>query len=123
VGSGAILVTVANVNMPAPLAFAGGSLCLLAGYLIGVVAGPQTADQTVATVASYSEDDRELCLRGETVGSQEGAVNGVLCGEWRRSAGATRPDRGDQFRFVTIERREGDDSTIYIYGDVVEPAR
>lgn len=110
----------ANVNLPAPLAFAGGALCLLAGYLIGVVAGPQTADQTIAVVESYSPDDRELCLRG--VGEVEGAADGVLCGEWRRSLGATTPDQGDQFRFVAIERREGDDATIYIHGDVVEPA-
>lgn len=112
----------ANVNLPAPLALAGGALCLLAGYLIGVVAGPQTADQTVATVQSYSEDGRELCLSGGTVSEEDGAVDGVLCGEWRRSTGATQPGEGDQFRFVAIERREGDDATIYIYGDVVEPA-
>lgn len=111
----------ANVNLPAPLAFAGGALCLLAGYLIGVVAGPQTADQTIATVESYSPDDRELCLRGAGLGEDEGSVDGVLCGEWRRSVGATKPDEGDRFRFVAIERREGDDATIYIHGDVVEP--
>jgi hypothetical protein len=114
---------VANVNMPAPLALAGGSLCLLAGYLIGVVAGPQTADQTYATVDSYSEDDRELCLRGEAVADDEGAVDGALCGEWRRATGAREPREGDRFRFVAIQRREGDDSTIYIYGDVAEPTR
>lgn len=115
-------MTVANVNLPAPLAFAGGALCLLAGYLIGVVAGPQTADQTVATVTSYSQDAREVCLAGETLSEEDGAVDGVLCGEWRRSLGATQPREGDLFRFVTIERREGDDATIYIYGDVVEPS-
>jgi hypothetical protein len=114
---------VANVNMPVPLALAGGSLCLLAGYVIGVVAGPQTADQTVARVASYSADERKLCLTGETVADDEAAVDGLLCGEWRRAVGATSPKEGDQFRFVAIQRSEGEDSTVYIYGDVLEPSR
>lgn len=106
--------------MPAPLALAGAALSLLAGYVIGAVAGPEAADQTTAAVDSYSPDDRELCLRGETVADEDGADDRVLCGEWRRSAGATRPQEGDAFRFVAIERSDGEESTVYIYGDVVE---
>lgn len=110
----------ANVNIPVPLALAGGCLCLLGGYVIGAVAGPQAADQTVATVQSYGQDERRLCLAGETVGDEPGAVDGVLCGEWRRTVGATKPSEGDSFRFVAIERSDGDESTVYIYGDVVD---
>ena len=110
----------ANVNLPAPLLLAGGALCLLGGYMIGVVAGPQTADQTVAVVESYDEDSRELCLTGDSLDEEDGAVDGVLCGEWRRSPGASRPQEGDEFRFVAIERSEGGDSAIYIHGAVME---
>jgi hypothetical protein len=88
-----------------------------------VVAGPQTADQTVARVASYSADERKLCLTGETVADDEAAVDGLLCGEWRRAVGATEPRAGDSFKFVAIERSDGDQSTVYIYGDVAETAR
>ena len=41
----------ANINLPVPVAVAGGCLCLLGGYLIGAVAGPQASDPTVATVS------------------------------------------------------------------------
>ncbi len=69
---------------------------------------------------SYGQDDRRLCLTGETVSDEPGAVDGVLCGEWRRTVGATKPTEGDSFRFVAIERSDGDESTVYIYGDVVD---
>jgi hypothetical protein len=114
---------VANVNLPAPLVYAGAALCLLGGYVIGVVAGPQTADQTVATVESYSSEDRELCLTGEALTDDEAAVDGVLCGEWRRAPGAKQPREGDLFRFVAVQRSEGEVSTVYLYGDVVGPRR
>lgn len=110
----------ATVNLPVPVAFAGAALCLLGGYVIGVVAGSQTADQSVASVQSYSQDDRRLCLTGETMEDEDAAVDGVLCGEWRRPTGVTKPDEGDLFRYVAIERSDGEDSTVYIYGDVVE---
>lgn len=110
----------ANVNLPAPLLLAGGALCLLGGYMVGVVAGPQTADQTVAVVESYDEGSRELCLTGDGLGDEEGAVDGVLCGEWRRTPGATRPGEGDEFRFVAIKRADADESTVYIHGAVIE---
>ena len=57
----------ANINLPVPVAVAGGCLCLLGGYLIGAVAGPQASDPTVATVESYDSGTRELCLSGDSV--------------------------------------------------------
>ncbi len=110
----------ANVNLPTPLLLAGGAMCLLAGYVVGVVAGPQTADQTVAVVDSYDQDTRELCLSGDSLSADDGAVDGVLCGEWRRSPGATKPQEGDEFRFVAIQRAEDGDSAVYIHGAVME---
>ena len=110
----------ANINLPVPVAVAGGCLCLLGGYLIGAVAGPQASDPTVATVESYDAGTRELCLSGESVADDPAAEDGVLCGEWRRGAGSTRPVKGDRFRYVSLDRTEdGDgDTTIYLYGDV-----
>ena len=113
----------ANVNLPAPLLLAGGALCLLGGYMIGVVAGPQTTDQTVAVVESYDPDTRELCLTGDSLDDDDRATDGVLCGEWRRTPGATRPVEGDDFRFVAIERADdadGGDTAVYIHGAVME---
>ena len=57
----------ANVTMPTPVALAGGALCLLGGYLVGVVAGPDTEDTDTATVVSYDADSDRLCLTGEAV--------------------------------------------------------
>ena len=109
----------ANINLPVPVAVAGGCLCLLGGYLIGAVAGPQASDPTVATVESYDAGTRELCLSGESVADDPAAEDGVLCGEWRRGAGSTRPVKGDTFRYVSLDRStDGEDTTIYFYGDV-----
>jgi hypothetical protein len=110
---------VANINLPAHVAVAGGCLCLLGGYLIGAVAGPEPSDPTVATVESYEPDTRELCLSGEGVADEPAAEDGILCGEWRRGPGSTRPAKGDTFRFVSLDRsNDGEDTTIYLYGDV-----
>ena len=84
-----------------------------------MVAGPQTEDRSVAVVQSYDADTRELCLSGESVEGQDAAVEGVLCGEWRRTPGAARPEEGDEFRFVTIQRAEGEESAVYIHGAVL----
>ena len=46
--------------VPTPVALAGGALCLLGGYLVGVVAGPDTEDTDTATVVSYDEDSDRL---------------------------------------------------------------
>lgn len=115
-----------NVNLPTPVAVAGGALCLLGGYLLGVVVGTDTTNRTTATVSSYDEASSRLCLAGEGVEDQEGVVeDGVLCGTWRRTQGTrTVPREGDQFRFVSVSpgadrRPEGQPPTTVIYGDVV----
>ena len=54
-----------NVNLPTPVALAGGALCALGGYLLGVVAGPDTAERTTAVVESFDEASNELCLSGD----------------------------------------------------------
>ena len=109
-----------NVNMPTPVAVAGGALCLLGGYLVGAVAGPDTKSRTTAQVESYDAESQELCLRGDGVVDQQGVDNGVLCGLWRRPTGDAVPSEGDEFRFVSLTTSRGDDSVTYIYGSVVE---
>jgi hypothetical protein len=117
-----------NVNLPTPVALAGGALCVLGGYLLGVVVGPDTVSRTTAVVESYDPDSNELCLRGDGIEGQEGVVEeGVLCGTWRRTSGASAdPEQGDSFRFVSLSVAPPDDSapegqrrTTVIYGDVV----
>jgi hypothetical protein len=119
---------VANVNLPTPVVIAGGALCLLGGYLVGVVAGPDTPDRTTGVVDSYDSSTQELCLSGDAVSEQE-AVNddGLLCGAWQRSPGSATPHVGDKFRFVTKRIADdpsdpdGDDvAEVLIYGDVVD---
>jgi len=115
-----------NLTLPTPVALAGGAICVLGGYLIGAIAGPDTASRTTATVASYDASTGRLCLSGGGIDGQEGAVeDGRLCGTWRRSAAARTPRAGDQFRFVSLTTGtaagSGADqrSTTVIYGDVV----
>jgi len=108
-----------NVNMPTPVAVAGGALCLLAGYLVGSVAGPDTNTRTTAQVDSYDARSNQLCLSGDGVADQPGVDNGVLCGLWRRPTGDATPHEGDDFRFVALNTSKGDDSVTYIYGSVV----
>lgn len=114
----------ANVNLPAPILVAGGALCLLGGYLIGVVAGPDTPDLTTGVVTSWEASKGRLCLSGDNVADQDGAdEDGTLCGRWQRTAGAKTPREGDNFRFVSVERpgkSEDDPAQVVIYGDVVD---
>lgn len=118
----------ANTNFPTPVVIAGGALCVLAGYLIGVVAGPDTPDRTTGTVESFTRSSNVLCLIGDTVSEQVGAdESGRLCGVWRRSASTPTPRVGDSFRFVSIRTSEApegqasdSDTAILIYGDVVD---
>lgn len=117
-----------NVNLPTPVAVAGGAICLLGGYLVGVLAGPDTPSRTTAVVDSYDQGGSRLCLRGSSVVDQEGATqDGRLCGTWRRSVGEqTLPRRGDSFRFVSVVvgpqptgTKDDQSSSTLIYGDVV----
>lgn len=117
-----------NVNLPTPVALAGGAFCVLGGYLLGVVAGPDTATRTTAEVASYDPGTRRLCLEGDGIDGQEGAVvDGKLCGTWRRTASdQVAPQPGDLFRFVSLTVRdseqttpEGQQPTTVIYGSLV----
>jgi len=109
-----------NVNLPTPVAVAGGALCLLAGYLVGAIAGPDTASRTTAEVKSYDSGSGELCLTGDAISDQPGADDGELCGVWRRTSGDRVPRDGDAFRFVSVVSSSGDNSATYIYGSVVE---
>jgi hypothetical protein len=116
-----------NVNLPTPVALAGGAICVLGGYLLGVVAGPDTATRTTAVVASYDPSTSRLCLEGEGIKGQEGTVvDGRLCGTWRRTQGdQSTPREGDEFRFVSLSvgdeagGPEGQQPTTVIYGDLV----
>lgn len=111
-----------NVTLPTPVFVAGGALCLLGGYLIGAVAGPDTPDRTTATVSSYDPADRQLCLTGGGVKDQSGVdSDGRLCGTWQRNSGRDIPVKGDRFRFVSVVQKASGDSTssTAIYGDVV----
>lgn len=117
-----------NVSLPTPVALAGGAICVLGGYLLGVVAGPDTVTQTTAVVDSYDPGTSRLCLRGDGIDEQDGeVVDGVLCGTWRRTQGShATPEEGDEFRFVSVStggadsgRPEGERIPTVIYGDVV----
>lgn len=113
-----------NVTLPTPVFLAGGAFCLLAGYLVGTVAGPDAPSSTTATVFSYERSTSKLCLEGESVEDEDGVdEDGVLCGTWDHSSGAIRPKKGDTFRFVTrdtsgVKGSEPRDE-IVIYGTVL----
>lgn len=116
-----------NVNLPTPVALAGGAICVLGGYLLGMVAGPDSASRTTAVVSSYEPSSSRLCLEGDGITGQEGAVvDGRLCGTWRRTQGdESTPREGDAFRFVSLSvgddagAPEGQGPTTVIYGDLV----
>jgi hypothetical protein len=110
----------ANVNLPAPVAIAGAVLCVLGGYLVGVVAGPDTTSRTTAEVVSYDPVGHELCLTGEAVADLPQTDDGELCGTWRSSQRNPRPRQGDEFRFVVMTREGEGSVSTFIYGDVVD---
>ncbi|WP_148574966.1 hypothetical protein [Nocardioides caldifontis] len=107
-----------NVTLPTPLAVAGGALCLLAGYVVGVALGDGATDRSTAEVDSYDVSDNELCLTGEAVEQMEEAEDGMLCGEWRRGTASSVPRPGDAFTFVTITNERDGEQAVFIYGDV-----
>ena len=110
-----------NVNMPTPVALAAGGLCLLGGYLVGVVAGPDTTARTTAEVRSYDRGTETLCLTGEAVADLPEAEDGELCGSWRHNQGAPVPRQGDSCRFVVMTSQDAGsgETVVFIYGDVV----
>jgi hypothetical protein len=113
-----------NVNLPTPVALAAGALCLLGGYLLGWVSGPDAPARATGTVQSYDAGSGRLCLTGEGVEEQEGAEDGRLCGTWRRGQDSRTPQRGDAFRFVSlvVDSSRADEAdagpVTVIYGDV-----
>lgn len=118
-----MLSCVGNVTLPTPVFVASGALCLLGGYLAGSVLGSGGDDRPVATVVSYDAASSRLCLEGESVQDEKGVDDeGVLCGTWSRSAGLTRPEEGDQFRYIALDRqldRGNTESGVVIFGTVV----
>ncbi len=116
---------VGNVTLPTPVFVAGGAFCLLAGYLVGTVAGPDAPHSATATVVSFERSTSHLCLEGESVEDEEAVDDeGVLCGTWSHGAGVTIPRKGDTFRFVTLDTSDVKGSeprdTTVIYGTVVQ---
>jgi hypothetical protein len=111
---------VRNVNLPLPVLAFGAVLCLLGGYLLGVVLGPEGPDRSVGTVESYDPRGQRLCLSGDAVEDHESAQDGVLCGTWQKAQGSRRPGVGDTFRFVASVKpgRAGDDDRVVIFGEV-----
>ncbi|MCH1867522.1 hypothetical protein [Nocardioides sp. CFH 31398] len=129
-----------TVNMPTPVAVAIAALVLLAGYLLGVVAGPDGPERTTGTVDSFDASSNLLCLSGDSVAAleesdldvaDEQGDDDVLCGRWERSAGSERPETGDEFRFVVVRTTQApeDEATddpeessgrVLIYGAVVD---
>ena len=114
-----------NVTLPTPVFLAGGALCLVAGYLVGAVVGPDTPDRTTATVVSFDKNDAKLCLEGDGIKDQEGIdPTGRLCGTLRRAPRSQVPAKGDDFRFVSVRSAEdtsgNTERQVVIYGDVVD---
>lgn len=109
-----------NITMPTSLAVAGGGLCLLGGYLVGVVAGSDASSRSTAEVAGYDQARNELCLRGEAVEELPQAEDGILCGVWQHGTGSRSPREGESFRFVAMTNEDGGDGeqAVIIYGDV-----
>jgi len=115
---------VGNVTLPTPVFLAGGALCLVAGFLVGSVVGPDTPERTTGRVVSFDSDKSRLCLEGDAIEDQEGVdPDGTLCGTLRRTPSGELPSKGDDFRFVSV-RTSGvvngkTEHQIVIYGDVV----
>ena len=113
-----------NVTLPTPVFLAGGALCIVAGYLVGTVTGPDTPQRTTAQVASFDSSSEKLCLKGDAIKDQEGVdSSGQLCGTLRRAPSSQVPATGDDFRFVSIETSGEVDGKpkqqVVIYGAVV----
>ena len=94
---------------------------MLGGYLIGVVAGPDSPVRTTGTVESYDTGSSQLCLTGDDVADLDAAEDDRLCGTWQRAAGSRVPSEGDRFRFVhtVAQGQDGpEDDRVLIVGEV-----
>jgi len=115
---------VGNVTLPTPVFLAGGAFCLLAGYLSGAVVAPHHQRGQTATVVSFDSGTAKLCLGGDAVKDEPGVKDAMLCGTWSHSPGSVTPQKGDTFRFVTMDTSGVKGSrprdTTVIYGTVVE---
>lgn len=107
------------MTLPTPVLLAGGALCIVGGFLVGVVAGPASPAHTTATVTSFDEATSKLCLKGKAIVGQEGEQDGQLCGRWRNVQDAQQPAEGDQFRFVSVRQDTARAEQVVIYGNVV----
>ena len=120
-----MLRSVANVTLPTPVVLAGAGLCLLAGYLVGAVAGAtDQVERRTAEVASYDADGQQVCLTGAAVEGLPGTDDeGRLCGSLRRTPSSAVPREGDTMRFVSVATAEQVDGTarqqVVVIGDVV----
>ena len=103
-----------------------GAICLLGGYLVGVLAGPDTTSRATATVVSYDSGTARLCLGGDGVQGQAGldkdgellrdvASRRVLQHAARRGEVPLRDLRAGG----TGDAASGDGPVIVIYGDVL----
>ena len=114
-----------NVTLPTPVFLAGGALCIVAGYLVGSVVGPDTPSRTTAEVVSFDSGSQKLCLEGDAIKDQEGVdSSGHLCGTLRRTPNSQVPAKGDDFRFVSVRTTGEVDGNqqqqVVIYGAVVD---
>ncbi len=75
-------------------------------------------------VTSYDGSTRKLCLEGDAVADLAGADGHKLCGVWRRTEDAARPEKGDTFRFVSSinegQQSGPDDDVVTIFGEVAD---
>lgn len=114
------------MTLPTPVFVAGGALCLVAGYLIGTVVGPEKPERSVATVASFDASTSMICLEGDSVREEKGVNDdGQLCGLWRPAQGLMKnPANGDRFRFVSMDTSGSGDADprarVIIYGNVIK---
>ncbi len=115
----------ANVTLPTPVVLAGAGLCLLAGYLVGAVAGAtDQVERRTADVAAYDATEQRVCLSGDAVTDLPGVDDeGRLCGSLRRTPSSAVPREGDSMRFVSVATAEqvGGEArqSVVIIGDVV----
>ena len=117
----AMLGPVGNVNLPTPVVLAGGGLCLLGGYLVGVVAGPEGPDRATGVVESYDSGTRKLCLRATPSRTSRVPRTACCAASGSRPPARSPPGRatpsGSSPRSRTVSR-DRDDDRVLIFGEV-----